>query len=79
MAHLNVVLRKCLELPKERHFREEGEDPLWHARKGRDVSFLIQHLDIIVRSVNCVDEVGRFQPVPAEQLFKKSARKPEKG
>jgi hypothetical protein len=71
VADLNKVLEKCLSLPKEPS-TEEGTDPLWHARKGRDVAFLIEHLDKIVPSLNCVDEVARFQPVPAEQLFKKS-------
>jgi hypothetical protein len=46
----------------------------WHARKANDISFLIQHLDIIVRSMNCVDEVASFQPVPADQLFTKRPR-----
>jgi hypothetical protein len=78
VAALNVVLDKCLTLPKEPS-NEEGNDPLWHARRGKDISFLIQHLDIIVKSLNCVDEVAQFQPVPADQLFKKSksAAKPE--
>jgi hypothetical protein len=71
VADLNKVLEKCLNLPKESG-TEEGTDPLWHARKGKDVSFLIQHLDIIVKSLDCVDEVARFQPVPADQLFRKS-------
>jgi hypothetical protein len=46
----------------------------WHARKANDISFLIQHLDMIVRSLNCVDEVASFQPVPADQLFTKRPR-----
>ena len=71
MANVNMVLDKCLELPKERDYREEGTDPLWHARKANDISFLIQHLDIIVKSLDCVDEIAQFQPVPADQLFKK--------
>jgi len=79
VGDLNVVLDKCLTLPKERDYREEGTDPLWHARRAKDISFLIQHLDIIVKSLNCVDEIAPFQPVPADQLFKKtkSASKPE--
>jgi hypothetical protein len=78
VADLNLVLDKCLTVPKEPD-NQEGTDPLWHARKGKDIGFLIQHLDIIVKSLNCVDEVAPFQPVPAEQLFKKSksAAKPE--
>jgi hypothetical protein len=46
---------------------------------AKDISFLIQHLDIIVQSLGCVDEIAPFQPVPADQLFKKSksAAKPE--
>jgi hypothetical protein len=80
VADLNVVLDKCFELPKEPPHTQEGNDPLWHARKAKDISFLIQHLDIIVKSLDCVDEIGQFQPVPADQLFKKrkSAPKPEK-
>jgi hypothetical protein len=33
----------------------------------------------IVKSLDCVDEIAQFQPVPADQLFKKSksAPKPE--
>ena len=58
VAHLIAVMQKCLELPKERDYREEGNDPLWHARKGRDISFLLQHFDIIVQSLNCVDEIA---------------------
>jgi hypothetical protein len=79
VADLNVVLDKCLELPKEPPHTQEGNDPLWHARKAKDISFLIQHLDIIVKSLDCVDEIAQFQPVPADQLFKKSksAPKPE--
>ncbi len=38
---------------------------LWHARKGGDVGFLLQHLDVIVQSLNCVDEVAPCHPVPA--------------
>jgi len=67
-------LEKCLELPKKRDFGEEGNDPLWHAQRGRDISFLLQHLDVIVQSLKCVDEFPQFQPVPAEVLFKKSDR-----
>ena len=79
VADLNVVLEKCLTLPKEPPHTQEGNDPLWHARKAKDISFLIQHLDIIVKSLDCVDEVAPFQPVPGDQLFKKSksAAKPE--
>jgi hypothetical protein len=73
VADLNTVLEKCLPLPKEPS-STEGTDPLWHARKAKDISFLIQHLDIIVKSLDCVDEVAPFQPVPAEQLFKKRPR-----
>jgi hypothetical protein len=78
VADLNVVLGKCLTLPKEPD-NQEGNDPLWHARRGKDISFLIQHLDIIVKSLDCVDEVAPFQPVPGDQLFKKSksAAKPQ--
>jgi hypothetical protein len=78
VAALNVVLEKGLTLPKEPD-NQEGNDPLWHARKAKDISFLIQHLDIIVKSLDCVDEVAQFQQVPADQLFKrsKSAPKPE--
>jgi len=78
VAHLLTVLGKCLELPKERDYREEGNDSLWHARKGRDISFLLQHLDIIVQSLNCVDEIGPFQPLPPGTLFKKSSKVTEK-
>jgi hypothetical protein len=79
VADLNVVLEKCLELPKEPPHTQEGTDPLWHARKAKDISFLLQYLDIIVKSLDCVDEIAQFQPVPADQLFKKSksAPKPE--
>jgi hypothetical protein len=77
VAALNVVLDKCLELPKERDYREEGTDSLWHARKAEDISFLIQHLDIIVKSLDCVDEIAPFQPVPTDQLFKKSKSTPK--
>ena len=79
VTDLNVVLGMCLVLPKEPPHTQEGNDPLWHARKGKDISFLIQHLDIVVKSLDCVDEVAPFQPVPADQLFKKSksAAKPE--
>ena len=73
VADFNTVLEKCLLLPKE-PASTEGTDPLWHARKAKDVSFLIQHLDIIVKSLDCVDEVAPFQPVPAEQLFRKRSR-----
>ena len=78
VADLNVVLDKCLALPREPS-NGEGTDPLWHARKAKDISFLIQHLDIIVKSLDCVDEIAQFQPVPADQMFKrsKSAPKPE--
>lgn len=72
VADLNVILEQCLTLPKERSHTEEGTDPLWHARKANDISFLIQHLDIIVKFLECVDEVAPFQTVPADQLFKKS-------
>ena len=74
VAHLMLVLEKCLELPKERDFREEGTDPLWHARKGRDISFLLQHLDVIVQSLGCVDEIGPFQPLHQGTLSKKSSK-----
>ena len=79
VADLNTILGKCLVLPKEPPHTQEGNDPLWHARKAKDISFLIQHLDIIVQSLGCVDEVAPFQPVPADPLFKKSksAAKPE--
>jgi hypothetical protein len=79
VTDLNTVLGKCLTLPKEPPHTQEGSDPLWHARKGKDISFLIQHLDIIVKSLDCVDEVALFQPVPVDRLFKKSksAAKPE--
>jgi len=79
VAHLITVLEKCLELPKDPPHTQEGNDPLWHARKGREISFLLQHLDVIVQSLNCVDEIAPFHPVPADQLFKKSksAPKPE--
>ena len=79
VADLNVVLNKCHELLKEPPHTQEGTDPLWHARKAKDISFLIQHLNIIVKSLDCVDEIAQFQPVPADQLFKKSksAPKPE--
>ena len=77
VTDLNTVLGKCLPLPKEPPHTQEGNDPLWHARKAKDISFLIQHLDIIVKSLDCVDEVAPFQPVPADQLFKKES-KPEK-
>lgn len=75
VADLNKVLGKCLELPKERDYREQGNDSLWHARKGKDVSFLLEHLDVIVGSLGCVDEIGSFQPVAAEKLFKKSSNR----
>jgi hypothetical protein len=78
VAHLNVVLEKCLVLPREPN-TEEGTDPLWHARKGKDISFLIQHLDIIAQSLNCIDEVGSFHPVCADQLFKKKSRSGPRG
>jgi hypothetical protein len=74
VAHLLAVLEKCLELPKERDYMEEGNDPLWHARKGSDISFLLQHLDIIVQSLNCVDEVGPFQPLPPGTFSRKSSQ-----
>ena len=76
VAHLNAVLDKCLLLPKDpaTQANGEGHDPLWHARKGREVAFLIQHLDKIVTALNCVDAVAPFQPVPAEQLFKKRTK-----
>jgi predicted transcriptional regulator len=74
VAHLIAVVEKCLELPKERDYREEGNDPLWHARKAKDISFLIQHLDIIIQSLNCVDEIAHFQPLPPGTLFKKSSK-----
>jgi hypothetical protein len=77
VADLNTVLEKCLVLPKEPPHTQEGNDPLWEARKGRDISYLIQHLDIIVGALNCVDEVAPFQPVPADQLFKKSKSAPK--
>jgi hypothetical protein len=79
VADLNVVLEKGLELQKEPPHNQEGNDPLWHARKGKEISFLIQHLDIIVKSLDYADEVAPFQAVPAAQLFKKSksAPKPE--
>ena len=78
VADLNLVLGKCLILPQHPD-SSEGTDPHWHARKAKDISFLIQHLDIIAQSVNCVDEVAAFQPVPPDQLFKKSksAAKPD--
>jgi hypothetical protein len=71
VADLNVVLDKCLELPKEPPHTQEGTDSLWHARKAKDISFLFQHLDIIVKSLDCVDEIAQFQPVAADQLFKR--------
>jgi hypothetical protein len=74
VAHLLAVLGKCLELPKERDFREEGNDPLWHARKGRDIGFLLQHLDIIVQSLGCVDEIAHFQPLPPGALSRKPSQ-----
>ena len=74
VTDLTQVLGKCLALPKEPPHTHEGNDPLWHARKGKDLSFLIQHLDIIVGALNCVDEVGPFHPVPADQLFKKGSK-----
>ena len=70
VADLNTILEKCLPLPKEPS-GTEGTDPLWHARKAKDISFLIQHLDVIVKSLDCVDEVAPFQPVPADQLFRR--------
>jgi hypothetical protein len=73
VADLSTILEKCLILPKEPS-STEGTDPLWHARKAQDISFLIQHLDIIVKSLDCVDEVAPFQPVPADQLFRKGSR-----
>ena len=73
VADLNTVLEKCLTLPQEPS-SSEGTDPLWHARKANDITFLIQHLDIIVRSLDCVDEVAPFQPVPADQLFRKRSK-----
>ena len=73
VADLNVVLEKCLPLPKEPS-STQGSDPLWHARKAKDIGFLIQHLDIIVKSLDCVHEVGQFQPVPSEQLFRRRSR-----
>jgi hypothetical protein len=79
VANLNTVLEKCLALPKEPPHTQEGNDPLWHARKGKDVSFLLQHLDIIVKSLNCVDEVAPFRPVPADQLFRKRSKSSSKG
>ena len=78
VAHLNAVLDKCLPLPKEPAHTQEGNDPLWHARKGKDISFLIQHLDKIAASLNCVDEVAPFQMVPAEQLFRKRLKSSRK-
>jgi len=74
VAHLLTFLGKCLELPKERDDGEEGNDPLWHARKGRDISFLLQHMDIIVQSLNCVDEVAHFQPLPPDTLSRKPSQ-----
>jgi len=73
VADLNTVLENCLPLPKDPN-TQEGTDPLWHARKAKDISFLIRHLDIIVKSLDCVDEVAPFQPVPADQLFRKGSR-----
>jgi hypothetical protein len=53
------------------------QDARFHQRQAKDVSFLIQHLDIIVKSLDCVNEVFLFQPVPAGQLFKKSISAPK--
>jgi len=74
VADLNGVLDRCLQLPKEGDFREDGKDPLWHARKARDISFLIEHLDTIVASLNCVDAVPVFTSVPREELYRKRRR-----
>ena len=53
------------------------QDARFHQRQAKDISFLIQHLDIIVKSLDCVNEVVRFQPVPAGLLFKKSISAPK--
>src|SRR5205085_12233320 len=71
VSDFNTVLDKCLSLPSEPPHTAVGNDPLWHARKGRDVTYLIKQMDIIVKSVDCVDQVAPFQPVPTDQLFKR--------
>jgi transposase len=75
VADLNMILEKGLILP-EQPANQEGNNPLWHARRAKDITFLIHHLDIIVKSLDCVDEIAQFHPVPADQLFKKSKSAP---
>jgi hypothetical protein len=53
------------------------QDARFHQRQAKDISFLVQRLDIIVKSLDCVNEVVRFQPVPAGLLFKKSISAPK--
>ena len=39
VADLNTILEKCLP-PAQEPASTEGTDPFWHARKGKDMSFL---------------------------------------
>ena len=76
VADINLLLDQCLQVPGERSYNEHGHDPLYEVRKARDLGYMLQKLDKIVAALNCVDQVGQFQPVPDKTLFPKDKPKP---
>jgi hypothetical protein len=55
-GHILKVMEACASL--EREAEDDGFDPLWHARKGRGLTFLVEHIDDVL------DELGRVSDFP---------------
>ena len=62
VAHLNVVLDRCLDLPPE--VFEKETDPLWHARNGHKVALFIQNVATIASQLNLLDQLPAINSLP---------------
>lgn len=59
-THLNQVLDECIKLPRT----IDGLDPVWHAKNGYKISFLLNNLGTIAGQVNMLSKLPAFTPLP---------------
>lgn len=61
-AYLNLVLDECLKLPRT----IDGLDPVWYAKNGYKISFLITNLATIAGQLNMLSKLPAFVPIPVK-------------
>lgn len=62
-AHLNLVLDQCLKLPRT----IDGLDPVWHAKNGYKISFLLNNLITIAGQLNISSKLPAIVPLPQKE------------